>query len=248
MRVLLAGESWTMHTIHQKGFDSFTTTAYAEGHQWLSGALKEARFELDYLPSHIANDHFPRTAGELAAYDVVMLSDIGSKTLLLSSDTFMRSIPGPNRLESIRLYVENGGGFVMIGGYLTFQGIEAKAQYAGTPVEDCLPVTMLYGDDRVEMPEGIAPVVVEPAHPIVAGLPGSWPIMLGYNRLEPRERGTIVATVGEDPLLVAWEYDKGRSVAFASDCGPHWAPPGFVEWDGYTRLWQQLVNWAARKI
>ena len=31
MRVLLAGESWTMHTIHQKGFDSFTTTAYAEG-------------------------------------------------------------------------------------------------------------------------------------------------------------------------------------------------------------------------
>ncbi len=38
-RVLLAGESWVMHTIHQKGFDHFTTTAYGEGHQWLSGAL-----------------------------------------------------------------------------------------------------------------------------------------------------------------------------------------------------------------
>src|SRR5215216_939656 len=77
MRVLLAGESWTMHTIHQKGFDSFTTTAYAEGHQWLSGALKEARFEVTYMPSHIASDHFPRTPEELAEFDVVMLSDIG---------------------------------------------------------------------------------------------------------------------------------------------------------------------------
>ena len=38
-RVLLAGESWVMHTIHQKGFDAFTTTAYGEGHQWLSDAL-----------------------------------------------------------------------------------------------------------------------------------------------------------------------------------------------------------------
>lgn len=247
MRVLLAGESWTMHTIHQKGFDSFTTTAYAEGHQWLSGALKEARFELDYLPSHVANDHFPATAAELAVYDVVMLSDIGSNTLLLSSDTFMRSIPGPNRLESIREYVENGGGFVMIGGYLTFQGIDAKAQYAGTPVEDALPITMLYGDDRVEVPQGVAPEVVDGTHPIVVGLPASWPVLLGYNRLEPREQATVVAMVDQDPLLVAWEYGKGRAVAFASDCGPHWAPPGFVEWEGYAKLWQQLVSWTARK-
>ena len=61
MRVLLAGESWVVHSIHQKGFDSFTTTAYAEGHQWLSGALKAGGVELDYLPSHIAND--PASSG-----------------------------------------------------------------------------------------------------------------------------------------------------------------------------------------
>jgi uncharacterized membrane protein len=245
MRVLLAGESWTMHTIHQKGFDSFTTTAYAEGHQWLSGALKEARFEVTYMPSHIASDHFPRTPEELAEFDVVMLSDIGSNTLLLSTETFTRSIAGPNRLESIRAFVENGGGLVMIGGYLTFQGIEGKAKYAGSPVEDALPVTLMSTDDRVEMPQGVAPTVVEPSHPIVAGLPATWPTLLGYNWLEPRERATIVATVGEDPLIVAGEYGKGRAVAFASDCGPHWAPPDFVEWDGYARLWKQLVTWVS---
>jgi uncharacterized membrane protein len=248
MRVLLAGESWTMHTIHQKGFDSFTTTAYAEGHQWLTGALKEGGADLEYLPSHIANDKFPYTPEDLAAYDVVMLSDIGSNTLLLPSDTFTKSISRPNRLESIRQYVENGGGFVMIGGYLTFQGIDAKAQYASTPVEDALPVTLMYGDDRVEAPQGITPTVDEAEHPIVAGLASTWPNLLGYNLLEPREQATVVASVGTDPLIVAWEYGQGRSVAFASDCGPHWAPPDFVEWNGYATLWQQLARWAAGEI
>ena len=133
--VLLAGESWTMHTIHQKGFDSFTTTAYAEGHEWLSSALKAGGFELDYLPSHLANDQFPLTPEELAKYDAVILSDIGSNTLLLPSATFTKSVVVPNRLESIRQYVENGGGFVMVGGYLTFQGIDGKANYGGSPAE-----------------------------------------------------------------------------------------------------------------
>jgi uncharacterized membrane protein len=135
----------------------------------------------------------------------------------------------------------------MIGGYLTFQGIEAKAQYAGTPIEDALPVTLMTSDDRVEAPQGVVPAVIERSHPIVTGLPETWPALLGYNWLEPRERATIVATVGDDPLIVAGEYGSGRSVAFASDCGPHWAPPAFVEWDGYARLWQQLVNWVARR-
>ena len=41
-RVLIAGESWTVHSIHQKGFDSFTTTEYAEGVRWLRDALVAA--------------------------------------------------------------------------------------------------------------------------------------------------------------------------------------------------------------
>lgn len=40
VRVLLAGESWVSHTIHVKGFDSFTTSEYAEGASWLITALE----------------------------------------------------------------------------------------------------------------------------------------------------------------------------------------------------------------
>jgi uncharacterized membrane protein len=244
-RVLLAGESWVMHTIHQKGFDHFTTTAYGEGHQWLSAALNAGGYEVEHLPNHLANERFPTTVDELQRYAVVLLSDIGSNTLLLHPDTFVKSIALPNRLVSLREYVRGGGGLVMVGGYLTFQGIDAKARYAGTPVEEALPVTMLTADDRVEVPEGCEPRVTTPEHPIVAGLPATWPVLLGYNRIIARETATVVATVQHDPLIVAWSFGQGRAVAFASDCGPHWAPPGFVEWDGYARLWQQLVGWVS---
>lgn len=246
-RVLLAGESWVMHTIHQKGFDHFTTTAYGEGHQWLSAALSSAGFEVEHLPNHLANERFPLTAEELRQYGAVLLSDIGANTLLLHPETFNKSVSLPNRLSAIREYVETGGGLVMIGGYLTFQGIDGKARYAGTPVEEALPVRMLTHDDRVETPEGSAAHVTAPDHPIVAGLPADWPPLLGYNRLIVKNDATVVATVGRDPLVVAWEYGEGRAVAFASDCGPHWAPPQFVEWDGYARLWRQLVGWVTRQ-
>lgn len=242
-RVLIAGESWIMHTIHQKGFDDFRTTAYGEGHQWLSAALKVGGYDVEHLPNHLANEKFPLTPEELAAYDAVLLSDIGANTLLLHPDTFVKSISLPNRLVSIRDYVANGGGLVMIGGYLTFQGIDAKGRYAGSAVEEALPVTMLTVDDRVEAPEGAEPKVAIADHPIVADLPEIWPKLLGYNRLFAKSDAAVVATAGEDPLIVAGTYGKGRAVAFASDCGPHWAPPAFVEWDGYAKLWQQLVGW-----
>jgi uncharacterized membrane protein len=244
-KVLLAGESWIMHTIHQKGFDDFRTTEYGEGHQWLSAALNGNGFDVEYLPNHLANAQFPMTPGDLSRYDVVILSDIGSNTLLLHPDTFVRSETRPNRLESIREYVRQGGGLIMVGGYLTFQGIDAKGRYAGSPVEEALPVTMLTSDDRVEAPQGIEPVVADPGHPIAQDLPDRWPALLGYNRLIPREEAAVVATAGDDPLIVAWEYGNGRAVAFASDCGPHWAPPQFVEWNGYARLWSQIARWVA---
>ncbi|MGD8486887.1 MAG: glutamine amidotransferase [Chloroflexota bacterium] len=244
-RILIAGESWVTHSIHQKGFDSFTTTAYEEGVGPLRSALEAGGYEVDYLPNHVAATDFPSTVGELEGYGAVILSDIGSNTLLLHPETFARSVPRPDRLVAIRDYVADGGGLVMVGGYLTFQGIEAKARWAGTPVEEALPVTLLPGDDRVESPSGTVPLVRQLDHPIAAGLPSKWPAVLGYNRVQPKEGADLVVAVGADPLIVAGTFGRGRAVAFTSDCGPHWCPPPFVEWEGYAPMWQQLVAWVA---
>ncbi|MCR4281918.1 MAG: glutamine amidotransferase [Bauldia sp.] len=244
-RVLIAGESWVTHSIHQKGFDSFTTTEYAEGVGWLRAALEAGGCEVDYQPAHIAARDFPATAGALSGYGCVILSDIGANTLLLHPDTFVRSRPLPNRLDAIRDYVRRGGGLVMVGGYLSFQGIDAKARYQGTPIEEALPVEIDGHDDRVEVPEGVEPRVVHGAHPIVRRIKGKWPALLGYNRVASKPDADVVVVAANDPLLVAGAFGKGRSVAFTSDCGPHWAPPAFVSWPGYTTLWQEIVRWTA---
>ncbi len=246
-RVLIAGESWVTHSIHTKGFDSFTTTEYNEGVRWLKAALEQGGWEVTFLPNHLAPREFPQTPEALAAYDVVMLSDIGANTLLLHPDTFTRSIPSPNRLVSIREYVKNGGGLVMIGGYLTFQGIEAKGKYAGSPIEDVLPVKLFYHDDRVESPQGVTPHVGDPSHPIVAGLDGVWPDLLGYNEVQTKPEGEVIVRVGGDPLIAVGNFGKGRSVAFTSDCGPHWAPPPFCDWAGYAPLWNNIASWVSGK-
>jgi uncharacterized membrane protein len=244
-RVLLAGESWTTHSIHQKGFDSFTSTEYNEGGQWLQAALESHGWDVDYQPSHIAARKFPLSLEALQNYQCVMLSDIGANTLLLHPDTFVRSQRLPNRLHLLRDYVRAGGGLVMIGGYLTFQGIDAKGQYAGTAVEEALPVTLNHYDDRVESPQGVDPVITG-SHPILDGVPGPWPVLLGYNRVTAKPGASVVARVGDDPLVVAGEFGAGRTVAFTSDCGPHWAPPPFVDWEGYAPLWNGIAEWSAK--
>ncbi|MBK8084813.1 MAG: cytoplasmic protein [Devosia sp.] len=246
-RVLIAGESWVTHSIHTKGFDSFTTTEYNEGVRWLKAALEAGGWDVTFLPNHLAAREFPLTAEALGAYEVVMLSDIGANTLLLHPDTFVRSIPLPNRLVSIRDYVEGGGGLVMIGGYLTFQGIEAKGKWAGTPVEEALPVRLHHRDDRVESPQGVVPHVGDPSHPIVAGLAAEWPALLGFNEVEARPDAEVLVRVAGHPLVVAGTFGKGRSVAFTSDCGPHWAPPPFCDWAGYAPLWNQIAGWVSRR-
>ena len=74
----------------------------------------------------------------------------------------------------------------MVGGYLSFQGIEGKANYANTALAGVLPVVLEAGDDREETPEGVCPRVLDMTHPLVAGLPAAWPALLGYQRARPK--------------------------------------------------------------
>ena len=245
IKVLLVGESWVSSSTHLKGFDFFVSTHYATGGDFLIGALSSGGIEVVHQPSHEAARAFPFELSRLEEYDVIILSDIGANTLLLPPEVFLEGKRVPNRLELIKEYVGNGGGLIMAGGYLSFQGIYGSARYHRTPVEDVLPVTLLAVDDRVEKPEGVNPKVKKAEHTILQGVVGDWPYLLGFNEVIPKEEGEVLVAVGENPLLVTGSFGKGRSVAWTSDVGPHWCPKEFVEWPGYTHLWRQIVTWAA---
>lgn len=244
LRVLVAGESWIKHTVHLKGFDQFQTTEYEEGAGVFLTALDDSGFAVTYIRAHEISARFPKSADELAAFDVVVLSDIGSNSFLLSDETFLRSEVTANKLGVLAEWVRAGGGLVMVGGYMSFTGIDGRARYGMSPLAPVLPVTMLDHDDRVEVPEGVVPVVDVPDHPAVDGAPGPWPIVLGYNRLVARPGSTVITRCGDDPLLAVGAAGSGRAVAFASDLAPHWAPPEFIGWQHYRRLWASIIGWA----
>lgn len=242
-KVLFVGESWHVHVTEAKGFDTFTYDYYEEAVEYIQAALEAAGAEFCHIPSHLVEQRFPQTAEALAEYDAVMFSDVGANTMNLPMNVFQRLQPTVNKLELVREYVERGGAFVMIGGYLTFQGIQGRGCYKRTAIEELLPVELLEGDDRVERSQGVTPRVTDPAHPAMAGLPETWPQVLGYNRLLPKPGSQVLAQVGEDPLVVLGTYGKGRVCAYATDCAPHWSPVSFCTWEGYPRLWRNLLDW-----
>jgi uncharacterized membrane protein len=71
----------------------------------------------------------------------------------------------PNRRRALAEYVHGGGGLAMAGGYYSFGGIYGAAHYHRTSVEEVLPVEIAPHDDRVEVPEGFSPKVVNTIAP-----------------------------------------------------------------------------------
>lgn len=252
-KVLLVGESWVSSATHYKGFDQFGSVTFHLGAEPLVKALEGSEFALTYMPAHEAAEAFPFAMEGLDAYDAVILSDIGANTLLLPPAVWLHSKTVPNRLKVLRNWVAEGGGLLMVGGYFSFQGIDGKARWRRTPVEEALPVTCLPYDDRVEIPEGATAFVTMPEHPLVAGLSGEWPPLLGVNEVEPRSREDveIIARLPDDhgghPLLVAGRFGEGRTVAWTSDIGPHWLSPSFCAWPGYARLWKNVLGWLSSR-
>ena len=250
--VLLVGETWVSAATHFKGFDSFGSTTFHSGAEPLIEALANSEFELRHMPAHEAVESFPFELEGLHAYDAIMLSDIGANSILLPAQVWLHGKPMPNRLKLIEQWTALGGGLLMIGGYLSFQGIDGKARWSRTPVERALPVDCLPYDDRIEVPEGFVADVLLPQHPIMSGLDGLWPPLLGVNevRLKQRPDIQVIAQLpsehGGYPLLVTGRHGNGHTVAWTSDIGPHWLPASFSQWAGYAKLWRNVLQWVTQ--
>ncbi|MFK3707256.1 glutamine amidotransferase [Klebsiella sp. NPDC088457] len=242
--VLLVGESWTSSATHVKGFDQFFTATFHSGADAFMQALADSDYAVTHMPAHDAQNHFPLTLDALQKWDVIILSDIGANTLLLHPDTWLKSKRTANRLTLLHDYVAAGGSLMMIGGYFSFQGINGAARFRNTAVEKVLPVRCLAWDDRVETPEGCYVETVA-RHPLLDGLDGEWPWLLGYNEVEMHPQGELLATIAGTghPLLAVRQYQRGRTLAWTSDMSAHWLPEEFSAWEGYRRLWINALDW-----
>ena len=233
----------------------FETKGYEVG-VWCQPVLDALNAEDDIVCDHMATwdalKSFPETAADIAAkYDVVVLSDCEQESLVLYPfERMMKTPMGPNRVESIREFVRNGGGLCMIGGWQSFTGRRGIGNWGGTAVEEALPVTCLdVNDDRRETPEGVHIETLVPGHPILNDI--RWetcPVFTGYQRIVAKPGAQVLARVKEfgDPFAIVQSFGKGRSMAFASDISPHWGA-GFQKWENYGKFFVQSVRWLAKK-
>jgi uncharacterized membrane protein len=245
-RVLLVGETWNVTRIHTKGFDVVELGGYEDFSVFFRDAMASPPdIEVTHIPNHLVLSSFPSTVDELRRFDVVIISDCGRNTLTMYPNMFVVPM-GPDRVQVIAEYVRQGGALIMAGGWLSFQGYQAKAAYHGSAIEDVLPVEISPFDDRVETPQGVAVTVLQGGHAALAGIPADWPRFLGYQRTVPKAGADVLAVVGgDDPLVAVWNVGSGRAMAFTSDLAPHWGTD-FVTWEHYGAFWRRAITWLAR--
>lgn len=244
VRVLLAGETWISEATHYKGFDSFTSTTFHSGADAYIAALESHGISVTHMAAHDVPQNFPSDAESLSAYDVIVLSDIGANSFQLPQETWLEFKSSPDRLGALAEWVNEGGALMMAGGYLSFQGFQARANFARSAIAAVLPVTMSDYDDRVEASAG-AVVQAEAGSALGALVRDGAPTLLGYNRVEAKKDAEVHARVGADVLIATRKAGLGKTLVWTSDIGPHWCPPTFVEWSGFGKLMTGMINWLA---
>ena len=187
--------------------------------------------------------------------DVIVVSDVEARCFHLDPAFFDRNVYGrkvitfPDRLRLLTRAVEAGKGLIYMGGWLGFSGHLEKGGWRRVGIADWLPFACLAGEDLMESSEGFGVEVCDASHPIIEGLPmNRIPPLLGYNEFIPRDNMRILWRVAEThhPLLGVSEHGKGRMVTYGSDPVPHWGM-NLILWKGYTRFWQNMAAWCARR-
>ena len=168
-------------------------------------------------------------------------------------------------LENVKKYVEEGGGFLMVGGDLSF----SDGEYEGTPIADVLPVRLLPGTGHIDT-EPFKPLVTEAGknHPItdlgdvagsadgaapLSGLPALEGINITGGLLPGAEaligHPFLNGPDGPLPVVAVREVAKGRSMAITTDATWSWALPhlgGGGRGDAHRRFFANALRWLIR--
>lgn len=134
-----------------------------------------------------------------------------------------------------------GGGFLEDmaregGGY--YHNITDPASIPAIFAQETVLATRAYVQEATFIPTLTA------IHPIMQYL-NSLPQLFGYVATEPRPAAQVILRGPDpynDPILAAWQYGLGRSVAFTSDATALWAQQ-WVSWESFAAFWSQAVRW-----
>jgi len=88
------------------------------------------------------------------------------------------------------------------------------------------------------------PVVSEDAEILKGIASDSLPMLRGYVGTSLKEGASAFITSDTgDPVLAAWQYGLGRTLAFTSDTRPKWAVE-WLTWEAFSKFWSQAIGWS----
>ncbi|HWG41173.1 MAG TPA: glutamine amidotransferase [Gemmataceae bacterium] len=180
-------------------------------------------------------------------YDVIIVGDVTAAQ--------MRAV-SPQALQAIEHLVEQGAGFLMLGGYSSF----GNSDWQNTPIEKMLPIDLSNSKGQVEEDRKMLPTRdgLDKFAYILRLADGkdpkkAWenlPELEGISRLRKSEKGLQEAVLAVsdkgEPILIAQVYGTGRVLAFAGDTTHRW----IINPDKqrmHSRFWRQVVLWLAKQ-
>ncbi|MDF1661530.1 MAG: VWA domain-containing protein [Planctomycetota bacterium] len=85
--------------------------------------------------------------------------------------------------------------------------------------------------------------------PIIKGF-NKLPKLYGHVMTAPKATASVILNTPEkdtQPILIAWRYGVGKSVAFTSDVKPRWSG-AWIQSPVYSAFWGQLVRWVSKDV
>jgi uncharacterized membrane protein len=220
----------------------------AEALEPVADVTSLANWELYRLAPGRLEEYLDRSVG-------MIISDVEAKCFHLYPNFFDRAkrenrvVTFPDRLDLIKDWIYDGGGLMMLGGWLSFSGVQGRSGWGRSRLANVLPVNCMLIEDLVESSAGFTAEVMVPDHPVVKGLPWQdFPPIFGYNEVTSKPEGEVLVRVKETghPLVVVGEYGKGRMLTYMSDPAPHWGI-NFEIWEGYDDFWKQSLGWVKKQ-
>ena len=171
------------------------------------------------------------------------------KDLSLYTIVILVNVPAvrfpPESLAQLREFVNQGGGLVVLGGLCAYE----NGRYAGTPLEEVLPVSLKESYCGHLFPSA------EKGARLTLAAQADWPLQVDFgagptayyfHKLIPKSNARVQVMVGDLPALVSGTFGKGRVVACAlavnGDPAPGVLP--FWEWKDWPAVLAQALDWA----
>ena len=194
---------------------------------------------------------FPRTREELFGYRGLILGSVDA------------SYFSHDQLRMIEEFVaQRGGGLLMLGSRHSF----ARGGYAGTPLEDVLPVRLPAGDDDFYAEVTVEPTRLGLSHPAtqIAGdideSASRWqtlPAVSAVNAIRDVKPGASALLTGSGPgldgvlIVLAYQrYGRGKSLALPIQDSWMWQMHADVPLDdmSHETFWRQLLRWLVNSV